>query len=69
MQFDIKLHFVWITKYRKPLLSGTIAVRVRDIVRQICTELEVDILKGHVSKDHVRLYVSCPPHLSPSHLM
>jgi putative transposase len=68
-RFDIKLHFVWITKYRKPFLSGTIATRVRDLVRQVCTELEVEILKGHVSTDHVHLYVSCPPHVSPSALM
>jgi len=68
-KYDIKLHFVWITKYRKPILLGTIATRLRDLVRQICTELEVEILKGHVSKDHVHLYVSCPPHVSPSFLM
>ena len=68
-KFDIKLHFVWITKYRKPLLVGTIATRVRDLVRQVCTEFEVEILKGHVSKDHVHLYVSCPSHVSPSNLM
>ena len=68
-KFDIKLHFVWITKYRKPFLVGTIATRVRDLVRHVCTEFEVEILKGHVSKDHVHLYVSCPPHVSPSNLM
>lgn len=68
-KFDIKLHFVWITKYRKPLLAGSIAIRARDLVRQICTELEVEIIKGHVSKDHVHLYVSCPPQVSPSYLM
>jgi hypothetical protein len=34
-------------------------------VRDLCSELEVEILKGHVSKDHVHLFVSCPPHLSP----
>ena len=50
-KFDIKLHFVWITKFRKPLLVGTIATRLRDLARQICTELEVEILKGHVSSD------------------
>ena len=68
-KFDIKLHFVWYTKYRKPFLVGTIATRVRDLVRHVCTEFEVEILKGHVSKDHVHLYVSCPPHVSPSNLM
>ncbi|MDR0328871.1 MAG: IS200/IS605 family transposase, partial [Planctomycetaceae bacterium] len=45
------------------------ATYLRDLVRRICTELEVDILKGHVSKDHVYLYVSCSPHVSPSYLM
>jgi putative transposase len=29
----------------------------------------VEILKGHVSADHVHLFVSCPPHVSPSYLM
>ena len=31
--------------------------------------MEVEILKGHVSRDHVHLFVSCPPHVSPSDLM
>jgi putative transposase len=68
-RFDIKLHFVWITKYRKPLLTGEIALSVRQWTRQICAELEVEILKGHVSRDHVHLFVSVPPHVSPSQLM
>src|SRR3989337_122922 len=68
-RFDIKLHFVWITKYRKPLLSGEVGLRVRALTREICAEFEVEILKGHVSKDHVHLFVSVPPHVSPSQLM
>src|SRR3954468_17494476 len=65
----LKYHFVWITKYRKKWLRADVAVRLRQIVRDICSELEVDILKGHVSQDHVHLFVSCPPHVSPSYLM
>jgi putative transposase len=38
-------------------------------VRTICAELEVEIPKGHVSQDHVHLFVSCPPHVSASYLM
>ena len=38
-------------------------------MRTICAELEVEILKGHVSQDHVHLFVSCPPHVSASYLM
>jgi putative transposase len=48
-RFDIKFHLVWITKYRKKLLRGDVGFRLRQIVRTICAELEVEILKGHVS--------------------
>src|ERR1700729_2468762 len=68
-KFDIKFHLVWIPKYGKKLLRGDVGLRLRQIVRTICAELEVEILKGHVSKDHVHLFVSCPPHVSPSYLM
>ena len=60
---------MWITKYRKKLLGGDVGHRLRKYVRGICSELEVEIIKGHVSKDHVHLFVSCPPHVSPSYLM
>src|SRR6476659_8291021 len=68
-RFDIKFHMVWITKYRKKLLRGDVGLRLRQIVRTICAELEVEILKGHISSDHVHLFVSCPPHVSAGHLM
>lgn len=43
--------------------------RVRDLIRGICKENEVEIIKGHVSKDHVHLFVSVPPHLAISKLV
>ena len=66
--YDIKYHIVWITKYRKPVLTGKIAERTRELIRGTCKQNEVEILAGHVSKDHVHLLVSVPPHLSPSKL-
>jgi putative transposase len=67
--YDCKYHVVWITKYRKKVLTGIVAERVRELVRGICKEHEVEILKGHVSKDHVHLFVSVPPHLAISKLV
>ena len=51
--YDCKYHIVWITKYRKKVMSGVIAERVRELLRQICKENDVEIIKGHVSKDHI----------------
>jgi len=68
-RFDLKCHFVWITKCRKKFLQADVGVRLRQFVRDLCSELELEIMKGHVSKDDVHLLVSCPPHVSPSYLM
>jgi putative transposase len=67
--FEIHLHLVWVTKYRKPVLVGPLGHRVRDLIREICGGLDVHILKGQVSKDHVPLLVSIPPQVTISRLV
>ena len=64
--YDLKYHIVWITKYRKPVMRGDIAVRVRDLIREISRSLDVEIIKGHVARDHIHLFVSIPPQVSVS---
>ena len=67
--YDIKFHFVWITKYRKPMLTGNIGIRLRELIREICKTMDIEIIKGHVSKDHVHLLASVPPYHSVSQVM
>ena len=67
--YDCKYHIVWITKYRKPVLGGEVGKRVRELIRGICKQQEVEILSGHVSKDHIHLFVSVSPHLAISKLV
>ena len=67
--YDLKYHLVWITKYRKPVLRGEIARRLRELVRQTCATLDVYIISGHIANDHVHLLVSVPPTISVSELM
>ena len=55
---NIEYHFVWVTKYRYRVLTGDVALRVRELVRQTCEAFEIRILSGVVSKDHVHLFVS-----------
>lgn len=67
--YDLKYHIVWITKYRKKALTGEVSVKVRELIREICKANDIEILKGHVSKDHVHLFLSIPPHLSISNVV
>ena len=68
-KFKIEYHFVWVTKYRYHVLNGDVAQRIRELVRQTCERLEIHILRGVVSKDHVHILVSAPPSISPSEIM
>ena len=67
--YDLKYHFVWITKYRKPMLCGSVAIRLRELIREICRTMDIEIIKGHVARDHVHLFISVPPYHSASHVM
>ena len=69
ISYRIEFHFVWVTKYRYKVLTGDVALRVRELVRQTCEAFEIQIIKGVVSKDHVHLFVSAPPNMAPSEIM
>jgi putative transposase len=58
--YNIAYHFVWVTKYRDKVLTGDVALRVRELVRQTCAIFEIKILKGVVRKDPVHIRVSTP---------
>ena len=59
---DLKVHLVWLPKYRKPVLRGDIAVRVRDLIRQIAMEHELEIISGKVASDHIYVFLSYRAH-------
>lgn len=66
---DLKIHVVWIPKYRKAILTGDVALRVRELVRQIAAEHELEIISGKVARDHVHVFLSYRPTQKVSQIM
>jgi putative transposase len=66
---DLKVHLVWIPKYRKAVLTGEVALRVRDLIRRIAAEHELEIISGKVSRDHVHVFLSYRPTQKVSQIM
>ena len=66
---DLKVHVIWIPKYRKNVLNGQVAIRTRDILRQIALEHELEIITGKVAKDHVHMFISYRPTQNISKIM
>ncbi len=63
---DLKYHFVWKTKYGYPVLCGDIGLGARSILREICAEKGMRILRGNVRSNHIHLLIEAPSHLSVS---
>lgn len=60
---------MWILKYRKSVLTGDVALRVRDLIRQIAAEHELEIMSGKVARDHVHVFLSYRPTQKVSQIM
>jgi putative transposase len=67
--YNLQVHIVWSTKYRYNVLKGDVQLRCRDLLRQTCNALDIRILKGVVSSDHIHLHLSYPPKLSVSEIV
>ena len=65
----INYHFVWIPRRRRPVLTGQIAERLRQLIEIKTKELGIEILALEIMPDYVHLFVSCPPNISPDQIM
>jgi putative transposase len=57
----LKVNLVWAPKYRRRVLIGQVAIRTRDVLRQIALEHEMEIIAGKVSIDHIHLFLAYGP--------
>jgi REP element-mobilizing transposase RayT len=64
--YSLQVQLGGITKYRYQVLQGEIQQRCREIIRQCCNSLDIQIIKGVVSKDHIHLHISYSPPLLTS---
>ncbi|MCG8347998.1 MAG: IS200/IS605 family transposase [Chloroflexales bacterium] len=64
----INYHFVWCPKYRRKVLAGTVAERLKEPLYEKTAELHCPINALEVLPDHLHLFVDCPPTRAPQQL-
>ena len=65
----LTVHIVWVIKYRYHVLTGKVQSMCRSTLMQDCETLDIEILKGVVSKDHVHMHIAYPSKLSVSEIL
>ncbi|WP_225096289.1 IS200/IS605 family transposase [Streptomyces sp. CoH27] len=66
--YDLRLHVAWCPKYRRPVLSGRVATRLDELIRQKADERGWEIAALEVMPDHVHLFVKHDPKSSASYV-
>ncbi len=66
--YKLAYYFVWCPKYQKKLLVGKLATFIEQAIRRICTANSWTIGALNVQEDHVHLFLSAPPNVSPSQI-
>jgi putative transposase len=64
----INYHFVWCPKYRRKVLTGAVAERLKELLHEKASELHCTVKALEVMPDHLHLFVDCPPTLAPQQL-
>ena len=64
----INYHFVWCPKYRRKLLTGAVAQRLKELLYEKAAELHCTLKALEVLPDHLHLFVDCPPIYAPQQL-
>ena len=60
-KWDCKHHIVWIPKYRKKRLYGTIKKQLVPVIRELARQKESEIVEGRMVGDHEHMVISIPP--------
>ncbi|WP_195976696.1 IS200/IS605 family transposase [Hydrogeniiclostridium mannosilyticum] len=59
--YSCKYHVVWCPKYRRKVLVNGIAVRLKELIEEICCELRIDVIEMEIMPDHVHLLMEVDP--------
>ena len=61
VKWECKYHVVILPKYRKKTLYGRFRGRIGKILRDLCRQKGVELVKGNAMPDHIHLLLSVPP--------
>ena len=66
--FSLKYHLVFCPKYRKPVLIGPVAERLKALLSAKAQELKATLHILEIRPDHVHLFVESDPGMPPAKL-
>ena len=67
--YNLQAHLVFVTKYRRNVLTYDMLTDVEAIMRDVCQDFDATLMEFNGEDDHVHLLVSYPPKVALSTLI
>ncbi|ADL13495.1 IS200/IS605 family transposase [Acetohalobium arabaticum] len=67
--YNVGYHIVFTVKYRKKILTGKVATRLKEILHQVAQDKEFIIETMELMPDHLHLFVTAHPKIAPSYIV
>lgn len=67
--FDLHVHLVFVTKYRRGVFTHEILEDLREIFSSVCADFQAKLVEFEGEDDHVHLLVHYPPKVAVSNLV
>ena len=67
--FNMHVHLVFVTKYRRDVFTKEILDDLRPIFASVCSDFESELIEFEREDDHVHLLVNYPPKVAVSKLV
>lgn len=67
--FNMHVHLVFVTKYRKCVFSKEALEDMRNIFTDVCKNFESELVEFDGEKDHVHLLINYPPKVAVSKMV
>lgn len=61
VMYSCRYHVVWCPKYRRKVLVDGIALRLKELIVEICGNMQAELLEVEVTPDHVHLLLDIDP--------
>lgn len=68
-KWNCKYHIVFAPKYRRKIFYNEKKMEIGQILRELCTWKQVNIIEAEVCPDHIHMLVEIPPKMSVSSFM
>lgn len=64
--FSVRLHFVFVTRYRRKIINAAMLQRMDEMFSQVCRTMDCELMEFSGEPDHVHLLVDFHPKQSIS---